>query len=158
MLGAQRAEERRKWLAPLLGIRAKTLEILLQRQAHCIRLPPCGDNLCHCLDNGIDSTVKRTPRRKIGVEAKRHRRCRIRCAMAHGNLCHHRLRRGQLVLSAERHEDRCRSHRCIKPLPQPLLTAYIQIPQICEPHGLKRASCLAYELRNTLHIRCFLIG
>ena len=62
MLGTQRAEERRKGLAPLIWVGAEPLKVLLQRQAHLIRPAADSDDLRHGLDDGIRCPVERAPR------------------------------------------------------------------------------------------------
>ena len=62
MLGTQRAEERRKGLAPLIWVRAEPLKVLLQRQPHPIRSAADGDNLRHGLDDGIRRAMEWAPR------------------------------------------------------------------------------------------------
>ena len=62
MLGAQRAEKRRKGLAPLIGVGSEPLKVLLQRQTHLIRPAADSDDLRHGLDDGIRCPVERAPR------------------------------------------------------------------------------------------------
>ena len=157
MLRAQSAEKRSKRLAPLLWIGAKAFEILLQRQANGIRFAARRNNLCRGLDNSVNRSMERTPRRKVRVKAERHCRRGIRLSVTHRNLCDHRLRRGELILSSERHEHGCRADGRIKTLAEPLLTAYVQIAQIRDPHRLQIAPRLLDERGDLLQIRRFLI-
>ena len=157
MLSAQRTKEGSEGLAPLLRIRAETLKILLQGQAHLCRLTARGNDLCHCLDNSVDSTVKRAPRRKIGIKAERHCRCRIRLPMTYGKLRDHRLRGGQLILPAERHEYRSSPNCRVEPLAQPFLAAHVEILEIRKPHILEHTPRLFDERRELLQIGSSLV-
>ena len=157
MLRMECAEKRSKGLAPLLWIRAKVFKILLQGKANGVRLSSGGDNLCHRLNNGIDRPMKRTPRRKFGIKAERHRRRCIRHAMTHGNLCHHRFGWRELVLPTKRHENRRRTDGRVEALAQPLLTAHIEVTQIRNPHILKRAPHIFDQGGNLLQIGCLFI-
>ena len=77
--------------------------------------------------------------------------------MAHRNLCNHRLGGRKLILSTEGHEHRCRTNCRIEALAEPLLTAYVKIIKVREPHILKRTPRIFDGGRELLQIWCFLV-
>ena len=110
-LRLERAQERRKGLTPAGRFPAGLLKILLESQINIAELCAGSDQLADGFNHGEIGTVVRAPLHDKGIIAPGHQRTVIRMLFLHADLLNHGLDRGQLILSAEGHQDSARTNR-----------------------------------------------
>ena len=105
-LRLKRAEQRRKRLTPPGSVASGMLEILLEGEINVLEIGARRDQPGDRLEDREIRAVIRALLGEIGVEAERHQRDVVGMSLLHRDLLHHRLYRGELALTAERHQHR----------------------------------------------------
>ena len=104
----------------------KPLEILLEGEPGLQGVRAHGGQLGEALHHGVGSTLKGGVPGHAGDVAVAHGGGVVGLAVEQGDLGHHGLLGGQLVLAGERHQHRARANAGVEPLGQALLAADLQ--------------------------------
>ena len=117
------AQQRGERLAEALRVLAETLEILLEGEVSGLKVTARCDQLCHGLDYRGRSAEIRVLLGEIRVKAERHNGGGLALTVQGRHGSRHNLRRGQLILAAERHEYRACADGAVETLNQTALEA-----------------------------------
>ena len=104
----------------------KPLEVLLEGEAGLQGVRAHGSQLGEAFHHGVGSALKGGVPGHAGDVAVAHGGGVVGLAMEQGNLGHHGLLGGQLVLAGEGHQHRARANAGVEPLGQALLAADFQ--------------------------------
>ena len=117
------AQQGGKRLAEALRVLAQPLEVFLEGEVGSLEVAARRDELGNRLNDRRRRAEERVLLGIVGIKAERHDRCGLALAVQGGHGRRHDLRRGELVLAAERHEHRVRADRAVEPLDQAALEA-----------------------------------
>ena len=126
-LRLERTKQCRKRLSPALAVRAGLLKILLEGQIHILKGRAGRDQLGNGFHDRQIRAVIGAFLGDEGVVAPRHQGDGVGVLLLNTDLLHHRLDRGELMLTAEGHQHRTRADGGVKALRQSALRADIQI-------------------------------
>ena len=115
------------WLAPAFRIVLCPFKVFLESQPAVMPATACCNNFCNGFYNGTHCTVVRAAFADQRIITPAHERAGICFATEHRNLCCHCLRWGQLISTAERHQNRSCTDGGVKHFYQTLLRANIQV-------------------------------
>ena len=130
VVGAQKG---RKRLAPALRILRHPAEIFLECEPDLRHIASGRRNFHDRRSHRPGRSVIRAPAHQVRIKAVGHHGHGMGPAARHGNLRNHRLRLGELIFSAVRHQRRGGADRAVEHLHKPALRADVEIAEHLKP-------------------------